>query len=847
MNEHSPKVFETKMEDFVPFFQILTNIKRRDESPETKQTRAYVEAKALDFMDGPLLFNVWPTLAGVYRQALVDLSLPLGQIEGLPADLDSYTIEELNLDSKHRTEAKEQCAQILRVLQPGRHATARSYDDGETRHRHDHRLGGEVASMTAAHGNEQRHNVASGQDNLTDIVKTLVGALVGQNAHTTDALKTSTGSHIVQVVPGQSTTLSTTAPSTTTPSTTTSAGTISVNAPSAGSVSSIEEQAQYVRGVQQVKMDLVTAAENQEKAAWYAKLEERFWLYDHAMAELGVHRSGGPIPTSIVYLQVPDVQACYIRLTQLWQDLGVDETWDIQKLRINKDLLYPFALGMREANFILQLLPFYGDSYESLGETGWSLSHMRWVQSDMVPYALDLPFAHSKSDVDLICQVLMRYCPEQQLLKRQFKPVDETKAAGEAQTVGYCPQYAQGICENINACNFDHPEFLRKTAVCADFITNGRCRWGLGCSFQHYMTQTQVAQPGVAQVVAPQAVNGAVQSVGTITYVLNGRGEQVNALDVNNYCQNWSRGKCNNNNCPRIHQHLPQALAQQPVQNGVQAVQPVVQPGVQQVVQPVVQAATNNQQVCREFAAGRLCRFGDKCKYSHNITQQVGDTQMGGAAVNGDNSNGAATARNPRFNKICNRESKSQPCTNNKCAFIHSNPNSRAYAATNRAAIAQAQGQNFAYVDGQPVVFAPQATGTTAQWVQSQAGQQAMAPPPVPQNNNNNNITCHQCGQVGHKKSNCPRRPNAGQQPQVAGAKTCFRCGQVGHTQNNCPGGQGPQMVYVQAPQQQQQKKGKRGNRGRGGNGGQQPAVTPVLVFPGQQGGGRRGSRQSYL
>ena len=33
MNERSPKLFETKMEDFVPFFQILTNIKRRDESP----------------------------------------------------------------------------------------------------------------------------------------------------------------------------------------------------------------------------------------------------------------------------------------------------------------------------------------------------------------------------------------------------------------------------------------------------------------------------------------------------------------------------------------------------------------------------------------------------------------------------------------------------------------------------------------------------------------------------------------------------------------------------------------------------------------------------------------------
>ena len=230
---------------------------------------------------------------------------------------------------------------------------------------------------------------------------------------------------------------------------------------------------------------------------------------------------------------------------------------------------------------------------------------------------------------------------------------------------------------------------------------------------------------------------------------------------------------------------------------------------------------------------------------------------MGGAAVNGDNSSGAATARNPRFNKPCDKESNGQACTNNKCAFIHFNANSRSYATTNQAAIAQAQGQNFTYVNGQPIVFAQQApmtTGTAAQWVQSQAGQQAMAPPPVPKNNNSNNnnndynIMCHQCGLMGHRKSNCPRGPNGGQQPQVAGAKTCFRCGQVGHTQNNCPGGQGPQTVYVQAPNQQQNKgKGKRGSgNGNGGQGQQQP-VAPVFVLPGQQGGGRRWSRQSYL
>ncbi|KAG9199911.1 hypothetical protein G6514_007811 [Epicoccum nigrum] len=759
MRASTPELFESKMKDFVPVFQNLYTIKLKasDENRELKEAKRLVEMWARDFLDGPLLFNAWPYLPGACRQVLSDLRLQLNQIRIHIVDLRSGNSEEQGSYAVTGEEAESRCAQILRVLHPGKDQKMRSYDDVETRNRHNGRLEKEVASMTAA--NEQRANVVSRHDDLSTGFKTLVGALVDGNAATADALKA--------IVSHQTTTPGTTPPSTTPPSNATPATATpntTASAPSAVSVSSTEEQARAVHGVQQGKMGLMTARETQEKEAWYKKVEDRMWLYDQAIYELGIHQYGGPIPTSVVALQVPDVQACYIRLVQLWKDLDLDGTYDLQKLRTCKDSLYSFAIGMREAHFLLHLLVFYGDSRTNLGETGWSLSHMRWLQSDMVPYAYELPLVHSKSDVDMICQVLEKCCPEQPLLKRQFMSVDPP-AAAQSQTAnvdtmltdGHCPYFAQGICRNINTCTLGHPEHLRKAAACADFNTHGICKWGLGCSYAHIRFQPDAAQIHAAQALAPQVVNAVVPAAGPITYALNGRGEQVNALDPNNYCKNWYMNKCNNDQCPRIHQNPPQGLVQQPrqvqlhpssnfsnvnhFQNGGQGAQSVSQP------------ATNNTQVCRQFAKGGVCKFSDKCRFSHDITQQLGDTQMGGAAVNGDNHNAgppAAVARNPRFNKPCKNETNGQACSNNNCMFIHSNLNSRTHATTNQAAIAQAQslaGGNFTFVPGQPVVFAqPQATKT-------------MPPPPVPNNNNNNgmgNITCHGCGQIGHKKNNCP-------------------------------------------------------------------------------------------
>jgi uncharacterized membrane protein YgcG len=715
MSARSPKLFETKMEVFVPHFQILINLRRTsvDETPKTKDAKRSVEGEASEFMDGPLLFNAWPALAGAYRQILVDLRLPLNHIESIPVALNSYVIEELGLDCDNRTEAKSRCAEILRVLQPDRQSTTRSYDDVETSYRHDHRLEGEVASVTAAHD-----NVVSGHDNMSAVVNSLAGAVVGGNAAMTDALKAFVENYSALNVPGQGTTPSTTAPITTAPittapitttsSTTTRAGTSFVTVPSAGSVPSIEEQARYVHGVQQIKMGYVTGAEIKEKEDGYLKLEWRMRLYDQAMVDISHHRAGGPVPVSVTKLNVPDVQACYIRLVQLWQDLGVDERWNVQKLRTDKDLMYPFAMAMREAHYLLYLLAFYGDNYERLRETGWSLSHMRWVQSDMTPYASDLPFAHSKSDVDGMCLALQTYCPEQPLLKRQFKPVDETQAAAEAktdsdnaQTDGDCPQYAQGVCQVINFCPLNHPEHLRKTAVCGEFNNNGICRWGLGCSYQHIRLQTQATQSGKGQAAAQQAAAGIAPAAG-ITYVLNGRGEQLNSQDLNNYCDNWTKGKCHNNYCPRLHQHPPRVLmkqaqaeetstrststqptptapGEQPTKQTITIIPPIPLPPAP----PADPASPTNQQVCRAFAQGRVCRWGDNCKFSHETT---GDTTMGGAASNGDNrsrsSSSPAPTREARFNKPCKNEGNGQACTSNNCAFIHSNRNSSNYKNT---------------------------------------------------------------------------------------------------------------------------------------------------------------------
>lgn len=310
MGSSTPELFDTRMKDFLPLFQNLSNhLKRRraEENSETMYARRLVENWAREFIDGPLLFNIWPNLSGACSQVLIDLRLPLEQIENLSTDLRSHHYEDLGLYCENRTDAIRRCAQILRLCRPGKHSTTRSYDDAETRYRHDQRLGDEVASMTAARGHEQKPNVVS-EDNMSAVVQSLTGAVVGGNVIMADALKKALDGTSVQNILRQIATPSTTAPvttvpSTTVPSNTTPNSTTPSTAPSAESVLSTEEQARAVLGMQQGKMGLVTAAETREKAAWHKKVEDRMWHYDQAIAQLGFHQAGGPIPTSVSTLR----------------------------------------------------------------------------------------------------------------------------------------------------------------------------------------------------------------------------------------------------------------------------------------------------------------------------------------------------------------------------------------------------------------------------------------------------------------------------------------------------------------------------------------------------------------
>ncbi|KAF1359214.1 hypothetical protein EJ07DRAFT_156126 [Lizonia empirigonia] len=534
-----------------------------------------------------------------------------------------------------------------------------------------------------------------------------------------------------------------------------------------------EQDAMVLWQETQRKINEQSGRERQKKDAYFRKLEIRFQKYDVAIEQLKAFQHGGPHPTCLVELQVPDAQACYYRLTQIWKDLDISEGYDVDTIRTNEDLFYKFAIGMREAHFMLHVLVYYGNNHADLHLTGWDLTHMRWLQSDMTPFAFDIPLIHSKLDVDMICSALEAVFPGQVRLERPPKTTEDTldsnqqnqkplnytlfpagnitiitqpqpaaqiqhgynmqpagsypanqalatasaaaphnaaapvpdsssqhlilDSASDAMEVNQiCPDFAKSIYKKYNNCKLEHPESLRKTGLCRNPKVNGGCKWGGGCSFNHGVSLNAPA------VLPPLQSSGNTGGVSLLALVPVGNGQTVDARLEDSYCKKWAKGQCNRNDCRRLHVHAPAGLDQQFSHQKIQApsnVQPnfsnvnYFQGGGQgaQPVQHGAQAHTQqpkSETLCRFEATKGLCTR-TSCLFLHmnpqsarfhsnaglaqpNVSQIVqnpfGDAVMGGTTSHGDPAD--VTIAPPKEGKFC---------TNKRCEYKHSHPNSKNY------------------------------------------------------------------------------------------------------------------------------------------------------------------------
>ncbi|KAF2995320.1 hypothetical protein E8E13_000359 [Curvularia kusanoi] len=363
---------------------------------EVDKAQRFILMRASEFMDGPLLFNSFPWLQGKYRQLLRDLDLPLDQIRILAAETEKVGFNDHGLYHGTKKEVKSRCAEILRVLRRDiitNEPITRSYDDAEARNQHDRKLEEQVASMITTQSRESENKLAV----AFEAIASSNTAIASSNAAIASALKENAQTRSSQEVPSKGVSCS-------------AAPVISMESASEDSSEAVREE--YERKIQ-YQLERV----HQEKASWYLKVEHRLREYNDGIEDLKKTQHGGPVPLSIMKLNVADTSACYHRLVQLWKDLKIAEGYDVTKLTMNKDLCYSFAIAMREAHFLLHLLVFYGDGHTELRNTGWSLDLMRSLQSDMTPYASDEPLIYCKEDVDVICIALQNAFPGQPLFK----------------------------------------------------------------------------------------------------------------------------------------------------------------------------------------------------------------------------------------------------------------------------------------------------------------------------------------------------------------------------------------------------------------------------------------------
>ncbi|KAJ4344967.1 hypothetical protein N0V95_006045 [Ascochyta clinopodiicola] len=142
------------------------------------------------------------------------------------------------------------------------------------------------------------------------------------------------------------------------------------------------------RSAPQQMANIRAVEELKQKAATFSKLQAYGQAYSIVIGQLKDAQSGGPSPTFVEDLQMPDAEACYYRLESLWSRvLQAINDRGVEHLRANIDLFYTFAICMREAHCLLRVLQYYGCDVSQLIGTGWDLEDMEIL--DVVTDILD--------------------------------------------------------------------------------------------------------------------------------------------------------------------------------------------------------------------------------------------------------------------------------------------------------------------------------------------------------------------------------------------------------------------------------------------------------------------------